>query len=448
VECIKVHVIGPGYGETIVLEFQDGSVGIIDPYCSSQSFLTATNRSQLHPIIRFLENEIKPEKIRFVVVSHPHSDHCLGTVQFIKHFVEKIERIWLFSDFESSELWITLNSKKKHYRDGKKEFHDSELLREELADIADIKNWCHVKPTYIGEGYHESVSLLKGSIEVNIYAPVRKVLSDYTRKLRDIFKDVTISNENMIIPINELPSAKTFNHFSIVMQVEYKRTKLLFCADAQDETWDEIFSPSKKNGLNLKSHMVKISHHGSLNGYNDQLLTHFTKKNLPVGVLTPFNRNKKLPSFEALKKISPHFEIIATTCFPGCPDLHIWQPKQPYTNSITDHKVTMPVEWLNDLSKDERLKNFLIQFSKNTNPQKVPLSIFPADWTDQICHNPSLISLLCEPYRTAVFYIIESIRTGKIEDLFRVSYTFDTSGNIRDSYHGPGAATYKINSCV
>jgi hypothetical protein len=61
--ALAVHVIGPGYGESIVLHLPDGSVGVIDTFAA---------RHGRPPTLGFLRSHFPPATpVRFLAVTPP-----------------------------------------------------------------------------------------------------------------------------------------------------------------------------------------------------------------------------------------------------------------------------------------------------------------------------------------------------------------------------------------
>lgn len=68
---IAVHVFGGTMGESIVVEFPDGTCGVID--CHTQS---GTNLEK-NPVCCFLSQR-RIKQLDFVCLTHPHDDHFSG----------------------------------------------------------------------------------------------------------------------------------------------------------------------------------------------------------------------------------------------------------------------------------------------------------------------------------------------------------------------------------
>jgi hypothetical protein len=439
---ITVHVIGPGYGESIVIQFPDGSVGVIDPYCSKTES-NQSNRAELHPLIRFLDNRLRPERILFVLVTHPHSDHCLGTSQFLQHFSDKIERLWVFDAFHSATIGMNLLSLKEHGKKVDGEFEPGPILDE----LESIDKWIAANESKFDYANANTgpVTLPVNGITMDFYAPTSQVLREFHGPIRNLFKDVTILWESLVIPLAELPTLPNLNHLSVVTKLTWHEARLLFCADAEESTWDQMEleeeGERKKGSVDIHSQFVKVSHHGSANGYNDRMFPFFRLKALPEGILTPYNRGKKLPSTTALSELSIHFRDIYTTCFPAGPNLNLWEPfSRAEEKPATWKPPRIPGAWLNLITKDKTLKDAVASFPRDEAlAESVPL---PFEWIQEIVDTPDLMYLLREPYRSAASVLVEK-KTWMPEDLFRAAFSIDSSGHITSRSFSKGCAAYK-----
>lgn len=90
--------------------------------------------------------------------------------------------------------------------------------------------------------------------------------------LAEIKKQV-VADEDFTFDIlsPEKTEDENLNNTSIVMMLKYKNTKILLPGDAETPILDKLVS---EYGYELKSDILKVSHHGSQNGTNEAFLTH------------------------------------------------------------------------------------------------------------------------------------------------------------------------------
>jgi hypothetical protein len=103
-KALGVHVLGQGFGESVVLEMPNGAIGVIDCFAPQLKATTREERLQANPTLRFLVHELKAERLAFVAFSHPHEDHGRGLSHLLEEFRNRIDEIWVFRAFQSNEL--------------------------------------------------------------------------------------------------------------------------------------------------------------------------------------------------------------------------------------------------------------------------------------------------------------------------------------------------------
>ncbi len=131
---LGVHVIGKGFGESIVVEMPDGKVGVIDCHSSKLALAknTAECRRRSNPILRFIIDCFDIKSLAFVGFSHPHEDHGRGLSHLLEHFRDNIEQIWMFYGFTS----IYLDRYFECVLKSKRKFPIEEMLRERAGTFS------------------------------------------------------------------------------------------------------------------------------------------------------------------------------------------------------------------------------------------------------------------------------------------------------------------------
>ena len=104
------------------------------------------------------------------------------------------------------------------------------------------------------------------------------------------------------------------NDISVVLRVAYGDTIVILGGDLERAGWVEVMRDLSANGL-LQASAVKVSHHGSENGYCDGLGEHFAAVAKPIALIAPQERFR-LPKPAALTHIGGHARAIYSTCPP------------------------------------------------------------------------------------------------------------------------------------
>jgi hypothetical protein len=94
------------------------------------------------------------------------------------------------------------------------------------------------------------------------------------------------------------------NYKSIALFIKFGDHRAILGADLEvsteeNEGWLDIINSSQV--IDKKSTLFKIPHHGSKNGFDEKIWDRLLEKK-PVGNITPWNKNQKLPEVEMLNK--------------------------------------------------------------------------------------------------------------------------------------------------
>lgn len=299
---LEVHVLGGSKGESIVLKLPDGRWGVVD--CCSESISDAN----ANPTTRFLRGR-GVDKLFFVCLTHPHDDHFLGMSKLIEEF--EPEEFWRFGCLGHEHIvkLLTYHAIKAKKTPENKELSSSS---EELNAVFDVvfdrvvnkrvMSGCRANSRTV---LHPSRPGSRATYTIECLSPTLPQTERYERAI-----------VNCIGPDNQI--AKTLprsrhNDISLVLKITYGKTKIILGGDLEKPGWEDVVKET--GATRLSALAVKVSHHGSENGYCDGLWGHFSREGRPIAVVTPYHRHS-LPKPSALDHISPHAREIFSTCPP------------------------------------------------------------------------------------------------------------------------------------
>jgi hypothetical protein len=104
------------------------------------------------------------------------------------------------------------------------------------------------------------------------------------------------------------------NQVSVGLLVEFGKTTVVLGGDVEGPAWEDACDEFRHSRFDAVA--VKVSHHGSTNGYIDGLWGFFAAGSKPLAIITPFRRHG-LPKLEALEHIRDFASPIFTTCRPA-----------------------------------------------------------------------------------------------------------------------------------
>jgi competence protein ComEC len=178
------------------------------------------------------------KKIDLAIITHPHDDHIIGLIQIIKNY--KVRNIMYTGIIFDSPAYLELLK---------------EIEKKNIPLLIPQKN--------------QSIKLGK-DCNLDILFPWESFLN----------KEI----DNL-------------NNSSIISQLSCQNSKFLFMGDAEIEVENEIL----KKGINIKSNVLKIGHHGSITSSQQE----FLEKVDPQIAIIMVGKNNKFnhPSLRVLKRL-------------------------------------------------------------------------------------------------------------------------------------------------
>jgi len=332
-----------------LIESDDGSLGIIDCF---------TDRIQGKPIPQhFIEHkQIDPAKIKFILISHLHGDHCDGVVDLIK-------------SYPSAELYISGVNLLESFRNLMK-FQHPNLKFSGWTKGRKLFEYLSKNPKRLIEGLEEGKKInFTSDIQLNILYPsqdcikhfdkfYKKELDKLTSKVADIESKKDLNSPKVL----KIDFSKNFNDHSVVVEAISKEFNSIYLADLQFEKERGLKYVLKKASNEEKQYNVfKVPHHGSrtsfdknqwegvlANPYKDQILK-----------LSCWKKGSEyLPKRNIVERMLEITEHIFCTGIPERETVKINNPTKKYYNnphlkfSVAAHKYgSISINYNNTLKK-------------------------------------------------------------------------------------------------
>ncbi len=298
--ALEVHVIGGSKGESVALKLPDGQWGVVD--CFSESL----SDPEANPTTKFLRSR-NVNSLLFVCLTHPHDDHFLGMVRLIEEFRPK--EFWRFGCLSHEHI----RKLTKYYALEALDAQTDEFSRssQELLDLFGVAlkgATDRTMPVHRAQFRMTMVASKEGQAipyRIECLSPTGRQIELYERAILECVD-------------SDGQRARTLSHsrhndISVVLQIIYGQTKIILGGDLEAEGWSEVLRLAGDETLDASA--VKVSHHGSENGYCARLWQCFAGTGKPIAVIAPAHRYK-LPKNEALNHISAHSNAIYSTCPP------------------------------------------------------------------------------------------------------------------------------------
>lgn len=295
---VGLHIFGNshGTGESIVVNLPNGSWGVID--CCAREFDDPSSNG----VLQFLRSRDVTE-LSFVALTHPHADHYLGLDQLFEAF--EVKEFWRPGSLDRLHLQQILHNEKiTAVATGSAQAKSSAASLERLfGRISECRKAgrlriLEVSPNKVlyrlGEEFHSSCEIIG-------IAPSGNQNDKYFEQLSAKFLGGVVIETRPTIDHNLISSA---------FHIRYGKTRIILGGDVEVHGWADAQAEVGKN--ELRATLVKVSHHGSTNGYCDDLWENFSQEGNVISVVTPFARSR-LPRAEGLQEIAKRSSRLCLT---------------------------------------------------------------------------------------------------------------------------------------
>lgn len=304
---IEISVLGPGYGECILIHIGSNHWFVIDSCIKSGE----TNPAALDYFD--LINVDPSNAVKLVIATHWHDDHIRGLGQI---FQACTNATFICSEALKCDEFLNLiriyGADSSIETSGSDEF---QTIIEELKKREKEKNGAQDILKFAVADRPLWNSSVEDDIGVNCSA--HSLSPNDSALLASRLEFANIFPENISYK-NNLPMLHP-NQTAVVLLIEVEEFSILLGADLEEnkkhESWSIIIN-SKTRPQN-KASFYKIAHHGSQNGDHPKIWDELLVKN-PVAVLTPFSKGSVfLPTKQDIKRICSNTNEAYTTSPPG-----------------------------------------------------------------------------------------------------------------------------------
>ncbi|MGH9403329.1 MAG: ComEC/Rec2 family competence protein [Terriglobia bacterium] len=238
-------MLNAGQGDSLVVRFPDNSWGVID----SNIPTGATDPAALS----FLQGR-SVDRLAFVCLTHPHADHFTGLERVFGYYGDRVDEFWIFSiDSAHLKKFLTVQHQKNATsRAGRRRY-------EELQNL--FKIFCQMDKTGSGRRLIGGLQLpSRGGVAIDCLSPLSADVGEYQNHLtRCARPEEYKANENLL---------------SCVLRFRYGNSTIVLSSDAPTKAWQRMWKEAGKRKESFEAEGVKISHHGSRQGFHAQVWRH------------------------------------------------------------------------------------------------------------------------------------------------------------------------------
>lgn len=285
---IEITLIGPGYGESVVIHVGNNQWVVIDSCIDFAHDICA-------PLKYLISINVDPANVILIIATHWHDDHVKGLSTLVEACPNA--SFCCSSAFSTAEFLAYITSFESDcpikFGSGASELNKTlEILKSRKnapppKHAVCNKRLLQKKPEDLGHPF---------VCEIWSISPSEAEIQKF---LLSIKNDIPLINENRY-------RASSTNNSSVVIQVVIGELIILLGADLEETSnpntgWSVIVESTEKPIGKAK--VFKVPHHGSITAHSDKVWTDLVEDKA-LAILTPFNRGrKKLPAPEDIDRI-------------------------------------------------------------------------------------------------------------------------------------------------
>jgi len=225
---LAVHILDVGQGDSVVIEFPDGQVYVVDSH--STDYIREDDPS---PTMRFLR-ERNITEIDRLIITHPHMDHIYGITELLTAEDIFVKQLWM-SRFQHPGAYMQNFAFKWMY------------------------HWMYFRPENRLYVPQDGDMIEVGGVKLLVLAPP---------------------------PGLDNATEEHVNNASVVLKLVYGSFAMLLTGDAELPVWERMLRSRSETEMRelLHADVLKVSHHGSRTGTDATLLERIAPQQVVISV--------------------------------------------------------------------------------------------------------------------------------------------------------------------
>lgn len=226
-QLLRFSFLESGKGETVLIDFPDGSVGVVDCCPSATACRPA------------LEQELAGRTIAFVCLTHPHEDHGKQMDAVLESC--SVNEFWhSLPDVHPFLFWFSQNIS---FRSPLSDFSEGQRVSQAEFLINIWKTVLRRRIPFLSyDSSRQSVEI--AGVRVHFFGPDRSVVQNELNRLQESVTDP-----------KKTPSE--LNNFSLVVGFEFAKKLVILGGDALRAGWRDAFRAWKRANLS-KAQVLKV----------------------------------------------------------------------------------------------------------------------------------------------------------------------------------------------
>jgi hypothetical protein len=273
---LEVYVCGPGFGETVVLMWQEGGTR-----CAALVDCFAGPRGQF--LISWLQ-ELGVDHLSFVVASHPHVDHIFNMYHVLARYQGEIGRFWWWGGMGEIDTITYFRKLAGKFPENSNHLSARAKAIEQLLIERARQLTQYGKPPQeiMGEvmAVYPLPAMAGSALRALSLSPWADQRLNYMRIVAEGIKPHGVIED----------THREMNLISSALLVTYGSAQVVLGGDVEQSNWKDLRNSGRCPALSPC--VVKVSHHGSSTGRIDEMWSEggfFGRQDrAPVAVLTPW----------------------------------------------------------------------------------------------------------------------------------------------------------------
>ena len=300
-DLLEVHVFGGKIGESIALKLPDDRWGVVDYYTP------IFGDPGSNPTLQFLRSK-NVTRLEFVCLTHPHADHFQGMSFLLETF--PVRQFWIFGAMAHARL---------HNRVGMILRLKAETLNQNTADTEAASELVEILDKVYLRARRGDLTLIRLQLDQHLMTlPTNPALT--ITALGASGRSTTMYEDSLDACFDHddegkvlVAKVRNVNHNQISggLLIEYGQSRIILGGDIEKAGWREAMKCFESRNR-LASTLVKVSHHGSANGYCRGLWRVLSPNKSAHAVVTAYTM-QRLPSRKGLSHIRKHAKAVSTT---------------------------------------------------------------------------------------------------------------------------------------
>ncbi len=281
---LEVHILGSGFGESVVVRFPSKKWGVIDCVKTrtkdgTYEFLKKTGVEELH----------------FLCLTHLSLDRYQGMAEILRDFkVRNFIQPGVLGPDALRKLLLEPQLKRLgEYRHYKVLAQLLRTLEQSRKDTSLPKIRLGIAQTLMHS--EETAARISG---LWCLSPSAEQINKYQSQLaRRLESQLDVATAPADLPIRSFRPRRSL---SMALSLQFGATRLIVGGAADSASWNDIIDDVGPE--NLSATAVIASHHGSYLGYTDRLWEYFSSRGRPIAIITPHHLHN-LPDDQTIDHI-------------------------------------------------------------------------------------------------------------------------------------------------